>query len=274
VPVCFTVDVEDWYDGIAELGYPVTTSTTGRVGPSGLEALGRLLGTTPGQTASRVTLFVVGKYANNVRDGLRDLAAAGHELASHGPDHGWPPEDPSRLEDWLRRGRMMIEDLAGCPVEGFRSPRFDIPTSMGLDRYRDILGPRRLHLRIRSALSRLPLACPGIAGLSVERSSTGRRQLPTPTAEAEPEASAPPASAADYSLLSLLRFRCFPSITVVDSFAGCAQAGRRPRSDPDDFSPSLTVSRQYLVPGGRPWALTAISTSDRGGSPDFTARKV
>lgn len=139
MPVCFTVDVEDWYDGIAELGYPVTTSTTGRVGPSGLEALGRLLGTTPGQTASRVTLFVVGKYANNVRDGLRDLAAAGHELASHGPDHGWPPEDPSRLEDWLRRGRMMIEDVAGCPVEGFRSPRFDIPTSMGLDRYRDIL---------------------------------------------------------------------------------------------------------------------------------------
>jgi hypothetical protein len=136
VTACFTVDVEDWYDGIAELGHQTSTPTTG---PSGLEALGRLLETTPGQGTSRLTLFVVGKYAHQVGDDLRQLAAGGHELASHGPDHGWPPEDPIKLEDWLRRGRMMVEDVAGSPVEGFRSPRFDVPASMGLDAYREIL---------------------------------------------------------------------------------------------------------------------------------------
>lgn len=136
MPTCFTVDVEDWYDGIAELGHPITPVATG---PSGLESLSELLAATPAPAGSRLTLFVVGKYAAQVRGPLRELAAAGHELASHGPDHGWPPEDPSQLEDWLRRGREMVEDVAERPVVGFRSPRFDVPASMGLDKYREIL---------------------------------------------------------------------------------------------------------------------------------------
>ena len=133
MPTCLTVDVEDWYDGMAELGHPMAAAASGR---SGLEGLSRLLAAAP---ASRVTLFVVGKYAAEVRKPLQELAAAGHELASHGPDHGWPPEDPSQLEDWLRRGREMVEEVAERPVVGFRSPRFDVPTSMSVPAYREIL---------------------------------------------------------------------------------------------------------------------------------------
>ena len=33
----------------------------------------------------------------------------------------------------------MLEDLFQRPVRGFRSPRFDVPRTMGLDRYRDAL---------------------------------------------------------------------------------------------------------------------------------------
>lgn len=137
MPVCLTVDVEDWYDGMAEAGHVIAAPPSG---PSGLDALRDLLSSTATGSAARLTLFVVGKYCAEVGGELSALAADGHELASHGPDHGSPPEDPDRLEDWLRRGREMVEEVAQQPVRGFRSPRFRIPRTMTLHRYREILG--------------------------------------------------------------------------------------------------------------------------------------
>ena len=133
---CLTVDVEDWYDGMAQVGHVFSPSrSTG----SGLAALTALLSTTAGAEHARLTFFVVGKYVGQVRDELHDLAAGGHELASHGPDHGAPPEEPRRLEHWLRQGREMVEDVAQHPVTGFRSPRFAVPQSMSLEQYREVL---------------------------------------------------------------------------------------------------------------------------------------
>ncbi len=134
--VCLTVDVEDWYDGMAEAGYALPAPPAG---PSGLEALIELLATTPGAAGARLTLFVVGKYVHQAGQPLRELAAAGHELASHGPDHTVPPADPDQLENWLRQGREMVEDVAQRPVTGFRSPRFALPPGMALERYREAL---------------------------------------------------------------------------------------------------------------------------------------
>lgn len=133
-PVCLTVDVEDWYDGMAELGEHLPRPAGARSGLSGLAAL---LDQAP--AAPVVTLFVVGKYAETLGSELEELAGRGHEVASHGPDHGHLPEDPARLLEWLRRGRTMLEDRLGRPVRGFRSPRFDVPTTLGLARYRDLL---------------------------------------------------------------------------------------------------------------------------------------
>ena len=132
--VCLTVDVEDWYDGMAELGQhlPRPTGAT-----SGLTGLASLLDR-PGDR-SEVTLFVVGNYAETLGDELDVLAAQGHEIASHGPDHGHLPEDPAALVAWLRRGRQMLEDRLDRPVRGFRSPRFDVPSSVDLAHYRELL---------------------------------------------------------------------------------------------------------------------------------------
>lgn len=133
---CLTVDVEDWYDGMAQVGHVLSPSrSTG----SGLPALTALLSATEGAKDARLTFFVVGKYIEQVRDELQDLAGGGHELASHGPDHGAPPEEPRRLEHWLRQGREMVEDVAQRPVTGFRSPRFAVPRSMSLEQYRELL---------------------------------------------------------------------------------------------------------------------------------------
>jgi peptidoglycan-N-acetylglucosamine deacetylase len=132
--VCLTVDVEDWYDGMSVLGQATTRPPGALSGLSGLAARLRAAG-----GGASVTLFVVGNYATSVRAELADLVAAGHEIASHGPDHGRLPEDPAALVAWLRRGRAMIEDLLQVPVRGFRSPRFDVPAALGLDGYRDLL---------------------------------------------------------------------------------------------------------------------------------------
>ncbi len=132
--VCLTIDVEDWYDGMAVLGEPFARPARTR---SGLSDLIGLLESAEGDPA--VTLFVVGDYADRVRVELLDLATHGHEIASHGPDHGRLPEERAGLVEWLRRGRETIEDLVQRPVRGFRSPRFDIPEQVGLAGYREAL---------------------------------------------------------------------------------------------------------------------------------------
>ena len=132
--VCLTVDVEDWYDGMEVLGEPFPKPAGAM---SGLTGLADLLAQSP--LSPRVTLFVVGNYAESVSGELAELVERGHEVASHGPDHGRLPEDPKGLVDWLRTGRSMMEDIVQAPVGGFRSPRFDIPDSIGLARYRDLV---------------------------------------------------------------------------------------------------------------------------------------
>lgn len=130
--VCLTVDVEDWYEGMEALGHPIPRPSDAR---SGLEAL---LGILDGLDVA-VTLFTIGNYATTVRKELAALAAGGHEIASHGPDHGRLPNEAKGLGEWLCRGRETLEDLVQRPVRGFRSPRFDIPPAVGLSRFRGLL---------------------------------------------------------------------------------------------------------------------------------------
>ena len=131
--VCMTVDVEDFYDGMAELGEVLDRPADARSGLSGLASV------LEADRGAEVTLFVVGNYADRVHDELEALLARGHEVASHGPDHGHLPEDPAELVEWLRTGRAMIEDRLQRPVTGFRSPRFDVPRTLELVHYRALL---------------------------------------------------------------------------------------------------------------------------------------
>jgi peptidoglycan/xylan/chitin deacetylase (PgdA/CDA1 family) len=128
-----TVDVEDFYDGMAELGERLERPVDAGSGLSGLASLLDAAGGT------EVTLFVVGNYAPRVWDELDALIGRGHEVGSHGPDHGRLPEDPTELVQWLRAGRTMIEDRLQRPVIGFRSPRFDVPRTLELAHYRALL---------------------------------------------------------------------------------------------------------------------------------------
>lgn len=157
--VCLTVDVEDFYEGMAVLGHDVARPATAT---SGLGRLASLLRT--GHDRPRVTLFVVGNYARTVRSELSELAASGHEIASHGPDHGRLPAEAKELSEWLRRGREILEELFQTPVRGFRSPRFDVPAPVGLARFRDLIAEAGFHyvsdtheLGASSAVRELPV---------------------------------------------------------------------------------------------------------------------
>jgi len=127
-------------------------------------------------TKPKVTLFTVANHAPTVRGDLSAFAAAGHEIASHGPDHGRLPREG--LVEWLRKGREVLEDLLGIPVAGFRSPPFDVPEP-GLARYRDDLASAGFEyvsdtheLGLGSPLAELPVLTLGplpIGGGSYQR---------------------------------------------------------------------------------------------------------
>jgi hypothetical protein len=132
VPPCLTIDVEDFFEGMHTLGHDVEAPAQRE---SGLGAVRRLLE----RRTAHITLFVVGRHAPAAGDDLRALAAAGHEIASHGPDHGRLPGDRHRLSQWLRSGREMVEEVVGRPVRGFRSPRFDVPEGLDVREFRDLI---------------------------------------------------------------------------------------------------------------------------------------
>jgi hypothetical protein len=134
--LCVSIDVEDWYDGMVVLGHDLPRPS-GLM--SGLGGLTELLETVTPRRACKVTLFVVGNYVERVMPELARLASAGHEIASHGPDHGRVPTVGMSLQEWLVTGREKLEQALQVPVRGFRSPRFDLPTGMSLQAYRDEL---------------------------------------------------------------------------------------------------------------------------------------
>src|SRR6476661_2028223 len=62
----------------------------------------------------RGTFFVLGWIARRQPDVVREIARAGHEIASHGWDHRRVTEQtPAEFRDSVRRSRRELEDLTG-----------------------------------------------------------------------------------------------------------------------------------------------------------------
>jgi peptidoglycan/xylan/chitin deacetylase (PgdA/CDA1 family) len=139
--LCVTVDVEDFHEGMAVLGHPVPRVDAGR---GDLEGLVDQLERAPSHP--KITLFVVAEYVrrnSGVLGELAQLASSGHEVACHGLDHGRLPE--RGLVEWLAEGRKLLEDLLQTSVDGFRSPRFDVPAHGDLKRFREEIAEAGYH---------------------------------------------------------------------------------------------------------------------------------
>ena len=117
-----TFDVEDWH----VLAY---RRVTGELGESS-GALQRQLDCVLALLAeheTRATFFVLGMAAENCPALVRQIAAAGHEIASHGYSHV-PVYRLSRDEFMAdsRRSQRLLEDMIGKEIIGYRAAEFSI----------------------------------------------------------------------------------------------------------------------------------------------------
>lgn len=111
-PVTFTLDVEDYTAPGAE---PRAVDTTRKI----LAFLA--------ERGVRGTFFVVGEFAEEQSDLVREIARAGHEIGLHSYRHAPLTEtDPDTFRREVGRARAYVEDLAGKPVVGYRAPTFSI----------------------------------------------------------------------------------------------------------------------------------------------------
>jgi polysaccharide deacetylase family protein (PEP-CTERM system associated) len=79
------------------------------------------------QAGVHATFFVLGWVAERFPQLVRDIARAGHELASHSHEHQLVYDlSPDAFRADLRQARDVIENAAGARVCGYRAPSFSI----------------------------------------------------------------------------------------------------------------------------------------------------
>lgn len=116
-----TVDLEDWYHGI-ELPPDRWPEFEDR-----LQSSCALLLEILAECDARATFFVLGDVAERHPGLVRDVAAAGHEIASHGCAHQFvyeQGEDEFRAD--VRRSISLLEGCGCDDVAGYRAPYFSI----------------------------------------------------------------------------------------------------------------------------------------------------
>lgn len=79
---------------------------------------------------ARATFFTLGWIAERHPELVRRIAAAGHEIASHGHAHQRASEQtPAAFLADIRLAKAILEDLTGKAVAGYRAPSFSIGTA-------------------------------------------------------------------------------------------------------------------------------------------------
>lgn len=118
VPPIISVDVEDWPQSSWDRELPITSRAA--------DNTRRLLDLLE-QLRVRVTMFVLGKLAEQFPDVVGDINAAGHEVASHGYGHVEIfKQSRSEFAQDLKRSKDLLEQIIGKPVRGYRAPDFSI----------------------------------------------------------------------------------------------------------------------------------------------------
>jgi polysaccharide deacetylase family protein (PEP-CTERM system associated) len=116
-----TVDFEDWYQGL-EIPQSEWAGFEDRI-----ERSGRRLLELFARAGVRATFFVLGAVAERHPGLVREIAAAGHEVGTHGWSHAFVYRlEPERFRAELTRSIELLADLGGAPVTGHRAPFFSI----------------------------------------------------------------------------------------------------------------------------------------------------
>jgi len=76
---------------------------------------------------TRATFFVLGWVGERCTSLVKEIAASGHEIASHGYGHELIYKlTPEAFFADIRRSREILESITGQPVIGYRAPSFSI----------------------------------------------------------------------------------------------------------------------------------------------------
>jgi len=126
VPVnAFSVDVEDWYQ-VADFDAVAPREAWDRYETRVARNTDRVLGVLA-DAGVKGTFFVLTWNAERQPDIVRRIAAAGHEVASHGYGHRLIYEQsPAEFDADIRRAKGILEDITGTSVLGYRAPSFSI----------------------------------------------------------------------------------------------------------------------------------------------------
>ena len=122
-----SIDLEDWnqlacWRTIGEIP-PVTPHNLQRQ----MDCLLALLA----ETRTRATFFVLGRTAEENSAMVKQVASAGHEIASHGYAHKLVHTlSRQQFAEDTRRSKQFLEELTGQPVLGYRAAEFSTVLSL------------------------------------------------------------------------------------------------------------------------------------------------
>ncbi len=121
----FTVDVEEYFHASA-FERVIDRSEWDGLERRSADAVRRLLDLMARHDATG-TFFVLGWVAERDPDLVKAIAAAGHEVASHGWDHRRVTQQaPHQFRESVRDSKRLLEDTTGQRVRGFRAPSYSI----------------------------------------------------------------------------------------------------------------------------------------------------
>lgn len=121
----FSVDVEDYFQ-VVSFERAIPRESWERL-PARVEANTRRLLDLCRANAVRGTFFVLGWVAERWPQLVREIAADGHELGTHGQDHRRVTTlTPAEFREDVRRSKATIEQIAGQRVIGYRAPNYSI----------------------------------------------------------------------------------------------------------------------------------------------------
>ena len=116
-----TIDFEDWYQGL-EIPCSQWSGFEDRIHISGRRLLEVLA-----EVGIRATFFVLGYVAERHPGLIREIAAAGHEIGTHGYSHTLIYTQTREVfREELRRAVHVVEDAVGSKILGHRAPFFSV----------------------------------------------------------------------------------------------------------------------------------------------------
>ena len=124
----FTIDVEDYFH--VEALSPVIARDSWSQREYRCERNTQRLLKLLDEHKVRGTFFVLGWVTERSPQLVREIAAAGHEVACHGMSHRLIyKQTRGEFREETRRSKQLLEDLLGTPVQGYRAASFSIVKS-------------------------------------------------------------------------------------------------------------------------------------------------